>query len=153
MNKIFHLSLSLALLALAANAPANEAVVVSAADLKWVDGPASLPPGAKIAILEGDPSKAEPFTMRVKVPAGSQFLPHTHPVTERVTILSGTALFGLGEKIDEASAREMKAGDFAVIPPGTAHYAVTKSETVLQINATGPWVRQLIDATSPAARP
>lgn len=39
-------------------------------DLKWQDGPPSLPPGAKIAVLEGDPSKEGPFVFRVKVPAG-----------------------------------------------------------------------------------
>lgn len=34
--------------------------------LKWKDGPPSLPPGAKIAVLEGDPAKAGPFVFRVK---------------------------------------------------------------------------------------
>jgi hypothetical protein len=29
--------------------------------LEWKDGPPSLPKGAKIAILEGDPSKEGPF--------------------------------------------------------------------------------------------
>lgn len=45
--------------------------------LKWQDGPVSLPPGAKIAVLEGDPTKLGPFVFRVKVPDGYRIPPHT----------------------------------------------------------------------------
>lgn len=62
--------------------------------LKWQDGPPSLPPGAKIAVLEGDPTKPGPFVFRVKVPDGYKIPPHTHPKAERVTVISGT--FNLG---------------------------------------------------------
>jgi len=34
------------------------------AALKWQDGPPSLPKGAKIAVLEGDPGKEGPFAFR-----------------------------------------------------------------------------------------
>ena len=39
---------------------AMKAAIHKPADLQWKDGPASLPPGAKIAVLEGDPAKAGP---------------------------------------------------------------------------------------------
>src|SRR5207249_11880457 len=29
--------------------------------IEWKDGPAALPPGAKVAVLEGDPTKEGPF--------------------------------------------------------------------------------------------
>jgi len=35
------------------------------AEIKWRDGPGSLRPGAKFAVLEGDPSKEGPFVMRL----------------------------------------------------------------------------------------
>ena len=38
--------------------------------LEWKEGPPSLPPGAKIAVLEGDPSKEGPFVFRIKAPDG-----------------------------------------------------------------------------------
>src|SRR5438132_4528260 len=38
--------------------------------LKWQAGPPSLPKGALIAVLEGDPTKEGPFVFRVKVPNG-----------------------------------------------------------------------------------
>jgi hypothetical protein len=37
-------------------------------DLKWVDVP-SLPPGAKLALIEGPLSEAVPFTFRLRLPA------------------------------------------------------------------------------------
>src|SRR5438874_1715687 len=68
--------------------------------LKWQDGPPSLPPGAKFAVLEGDPTKSGPFVFRVKVPDGYKIPPHTHPRPERVTVVSGTFHLGMGESFD-----------------------------------------------------
>lgn len=48
-------------------------------DVTWKDGPPSLPKGARIAVLEGDPGKEGPFVFRVKVPDGYRVPPHTHP--------------------------------------------------------------------------
>ena len=44
--------------------------MVTPATTKWGAGPASLPPGAQAAALEGDPSKPGPFTLRIKIPDG-----------------------------------------------------------------------------------
>ena len=60
------------------------------------DGPPSLPKGAQIAVLEGDPGKEGPFVFRVKVPDGYRIPPHTHPKTERITVISGTFNIGMG---------------------------------------------------------
>src|SRR4030095_11386183 len=50
-------------------APAAEHVMVAAGALKWSDGPPSLPPGAKVAVVSGDPTKAQPFALRAQMPA------------------------------------------------------------------------------------
>lgn len=57
------------------------------AEIQWKDGPPSLPKGAKIAVLEGDPAKEGMFVMRVRVPDGFHIPAHTHPKAERVTII------------------------------------------------------------------
>jgi quercetin dioxygenase-like cupin family protein len=41
-------------------------------------------------VLEGDPRKPGPFTMRVSFPDGYRIAPHFHPTAERVTVLQGT---------------------------------------------------------------
>src|SRR5438105_9933034 len=78
--------------------------------LTWKDGPPSLPPGAKVAVLEGDPAKPGPFVFRVKVPDGYRIPPHTHPKPERVTVLAGTFHLGMGDRFDAANAEPLPAG-------------------------------------------
>ena len=52
---------------------ASEAVQINADSIKWGDAPPSLPKGAKVAVLYGDPSKAGPFCMRLVAPAGLKY--------------------------------------------------------------------------------
>src|SRR5947208_1386656 len=75
------------------------------AEIKWKDGPPSVPKGAMIAVLEGDPTKAGPFVFRIKLPDGYRIPPHTHPQTERVTVISGTFNIGMGDTFDEKKTR------------------------------------------------
>src|SRR5262245_14461945 len=82
------------------------------AQLKWKPAPASLPPGAKIAVLEGDPTREGPFVMRLLLPDGYRIPPHVHPRTERLTVISGTFHVGMGDKFDVSAGREMPAGTF-----------------------------------------
>ena len=111
----------------------------STADIKWVDGPASLPAGAKVALLEGNPAQEGPFTMRLQLPDGFQIPPHWHPAVEHVTVISGTFNLGMGEKFDKSSGRALAAGSFAFMPPGMRHFAWATGETVLQLHGQGPW--------------
>jgi quercetin dioxygenase-like cupin family protein len=120
-------------------AASSEHVMFAAADLKWNDGPPSLPAGAKIAVLQGDPGKAGPFTVRLQFPTGFKVPPHTHPTAEHVTVISGTLALGTGPKFDEAAAHEMTVGGFGVMPAGMQHFAMCKSECVVQVHAMGPF--------------
>ena len=106
--------------------------------LKWQDGPASLPPGAKIAVLEGDPTKAGPFVFRVKVPDGYRIPPHTHPKPERVTVISGTFKVGMGDTFDKKKMAAFTAGSFAFLDPDMHHYAMACGETIVQVHGSSP---------------
>ena len=108
-------------------------------DLLWMDGPASIPTGAKLAVLEGDPGKDGPFTMRLKMPDAYEIPPHWHSKIEHVTVISGTFNLGFGESFDMKAGREMPAGTFGFMPPGMRHFAFTKGETVIQLHGVGPW--------------
>src|SRR6059058_5421060 len=63
--------------------------------IEWKAAPAALPPGAKMAVLEGDPTKEGPFVVRFQFPEGYHIPPHTHPKTERVTVISGTLFLAM----------------------------------------------------------
>jgi quercetin dioxygenase-like cupin family protein len=114
-------------------------------ELKWQSGPASLPKGAQIAVLEGDPSKEGPFVFRVKVPDGYRIPPHTHPKTERVTVVAGTFNIGMGDKFDEHATKAMPAGAYGYWEAGMKHFVWTKGETIAQFHGMGPWSIQYVN--------
>ena len=107
--------------------------------MEWKPGPAAIPPGAKMAVLEGDPTKEGPFVVRFQFPAGYHVPPHTHPKTERVTVISGTLYLATGETLDRSSAKELPAGSFGYWPAGMKHTAWANGETVIQLHGIGPW--------------
>jgi quercetin dioxygenase-like cupin family protein len=108
-------------------------------DLTWGDAPPGLPAGAKMAVLNGDPGKPGPFTTRLQSPAGYTIAPHTHPTAERLTVISGTFNVGMGEKMDEASMKELAPGGYVVLPAKMAHYAKSTQESIVQIDSEGPF--------------
>ena len=120
------------------NQPSNHGFF-EPSDIKWIDGPASLPKGAKVAMLEGNPTQEGPFTMRLQLPDGFKIQPHWHPAVEHVTVISGTFNLGMGEKFETSGGRALPAGSFAFMPPGMKHFAWAKGETVVQVHGMGPW--------------
>ena len=120
-------------------AASTEHVMYAAADLKWSDAPPSLPAGAKIAVLDGDPGKQGMFTIRLQMPAGYKIPAHTHPTAEHVTVISGTTYLGMGPKLDDNAAKTMTAGGYVVLPAGMQHFAGTKEGCVVQVHAMGPF--------------
>src|SRR5437870_154811 len=59
-----------------AEAPPSKAVVLPASGITWGDPPPVLPKGAKMAVVSGDPGKAELFAVRLQMPAGYTIAPH-----------------------------------------------------------------------------
>lgn len=128
-----------------AAAPATPAPVaqvhtrLTPGEVKWSPAPPSIPKGAQVAVLHGDPSKPELFVMRLKFPKGYVIPPHSHPATEIVTVVSGTFRLGEGTKADRATAKPLPAGSFFAYSPGMVHYAFSDTESVVQISTMGPW--------------
>jgi hypothetical protein len=113
--------------------------MLTPAEIAWKDGPASLPKGAQVAVLEGNPAEPGLFTMRLKFPDGYRIPPHWHPAVERVSVIAGTFRFGMGERFDESQAKALPAGSFVFMAPKMAHYAWVEEETIVQLTGEGPW--------------
>jgi len=130
-------------------------VLVKPADLKWTEGPAALPPGSKMAVLEGDHSVPNAlFTIRLRLPANYRIMPHTHPADEHVTVISGAFWMGMGGKFEPSKLTELPAGAFAVMPVGHQHFAMTRTETIVQVHAVGPWAINYVNpADDPRSKP
>jgi quercetin dioxygenase-like cupin family protein len=111
--------------------------------LKWVEPPTL--PGAQLAIVQGDPSKAGPFTYRIKMPAGYKIPPHSHKARENVTVLSGVFSVAFGEKFDEGKGQELHAGGFVSVPAQRPHYGwAGGQETIVQVHGVGPTDLRLV---------
>ncbi len=130
--------------------PPSQHVLVSARDVTWGDPPPSLPKGAKMAVIAGDPTKAVPFAIRAQFPAGYRIPPHWHPTDENVTVLSGTLALGMGEQFDAAAAKDVPTGGFAVLPANMRHFAIARTAATIQINGMGPF---MINYVNPADDP
>lgn len=102
-------------------------LMMSPGELKWADGPPSLPPGAKAALLEGDMTKPELFTLRLQLPANYRIPAHWHPAVEHVTIVSGAFHVGTGDTLDETNAKALASGGFMLMPAKSNHFAFTKN--------------------------
>lgn len=107
--------------------------------VKWAPAPPSLPPGAELAVLEGDPGGSTgDFTVRLKMPDGYKIAPHSHPNRENVTVLSGTLKVGMGDQFVAATMMSFPAGSFAYVDPSMHHYAAASGDTVIQIHGASP---------------
>jgi len=124
-----------------------QAHVVTPDHLTWGPAPAILPTGARLAVLEGDPTKAGAFTMRLAMPAGYRIPPHFHQVDEHVTVISGAFQVGMGETFDEGKLTTLPPGTFGVIPPGMRHFARADKATVIQLHGIGPWGLTYVNPT------
>ena len=98
--------------------------------IKWGPAPPVLPKGAEAAVLS--------------VPA------HNHPTAEAVTVISGDFNIGMGDKLDEAKAEKLLPGSFVDLPANMNHFAFATSDSVVQINSTGPFA---INYVNPADDP
>ena len=117
----------------------SEHVTLTPSELKWENAPPVFPAGAMVAQLEGDPSKPGPFTIRIKAPDGYKVMPHWHPTSEHLTIISGEFHLGMGDTFDDTKGKELPAGSYASMPAHMHHFAWLKGETIVQIHGMGPF--------------
>jgi quercetin dioxygenase-like cupin family protein len=109
------------------------------ASIQWMPGTGQIPATVGVVVLDGDPSKPGPFTIRLKIPDGTKFPAHYHDDTERLTVISGTFMAGIGDNFDASKLIALPAGSFAVLPAKLWHYAMANGDTVVQVNGNGPF--------------
>src|SRR5438093_5673037 len=117
----------------------NTALAQAPSPWKWGPAPPSFPPGAKLAVLQGDPGQSALFTVRLDMPAGYKLPPHFHPTDESVTVIQGTFLIGMGDKLDVAHASPLKAGAFVTAGAGPHHLRGGRGRALLPVHGVGPF--------------
>jgi quercetin dioxygenase-like cupin family protein len=113
-------------------------VMQSLAEAKWGPAPPFLPAGAEIAVLAGNPMASEPYSVRLKFPAGYAVPAHWHPTDENVTVVSGEVYMGMGDKLDKSAGHGLGVGGFFRAPAHVNHFAYTKTATTIVLHGIGP---------------
>ena len=133
------LAIALSLAALFAVQVSQAQTTFTPDQVKWGPPPPSVPPGAQLAVVEGAPTASSgDFTVRLKMPDGYKFAPHTHPHRENVTVLSGTLRVGMGDQFDDSKMMSFGTGSFLYVDPTMHHYAGATGETIIQIHGMSP---------------
>lgn len=127
--------------------PPPHAVVAPGA-VKWEAGPPSLPPGAELAVISGDPSQVQPFVIRARVPVGWRVPLHWHPTTENITVLSGTVALGM----DGGAEQELTTGGFGVVPAEMRHTFVARTAVTIQVHGMGPFAVNYVNPADDPSR-
>jgi quercetin dioxygenase-like cupin family protein len=133
------------LTAFAMTASAQKGDASSQPELKWGPAPAVFPPGAQMAVLQGDPSGTGLFTVRLRMPNGYKIAPHTHPTDENVTVISGTFNVGMGKTFETKGMMSLHAGGFVTAPQNGAHYGSATGATIVQVHAMGPFAMTYVN--------
>src|SRR5258708_31836103 len=128
-------------------APASAGVIVTPDKIQWGPAPPVMPPGAKAAVIAGNPRGAGPVIIRLKMPDGYKIMPHWHPTAETVTVLSGEFRVAMGDKWDDSKLLSLPAHSLAVVPQHPTHYGVAKGETEVQVSGMGPFKIMYVNPT------
>jgi quercetin dioxygenase-like cupin family protein len=115
-------------------------------NLHWGPAPPSLPPGARMAIVSGDPTKPGPFEIQLDLPNGFTIAPHFHPTDEHQTVISGQFGHGMGDTTVAKSMTWLRRGESGTIPANAHHYAMARGHTILVVSSTGPFVVTYVNA-------
>ena len=103
-------------------------------------------PGQWIEKVWGDPDKpGAAFVIRIHDDAGYVVLPHTRPIDENITVVQGSRSLGMGSRFNRSALEPMELGTFGSVPKKMAHFAWSKTETIIQVHGIGPFSSELVD--------
>lgn len=116
---------------------AGQHTITTPAAVQWGPAPDALPPGAQLAVLDGDPGKPGMYSIRVKFPDGYRVPPHWHPGDEHILVLQGQLRLNVGE--GGTMTHVLPVGAYGKMPAKVAHEAIATGETILQLYGPGPF--------------
>jgi hypothetical protein len=89
--------------------------------------------------LSGDPAKAGLYAIRIHAEAGYIIMPHIHPEDENIVVVQGSWAAGMGERFNRQALEPMEVGTYALLPKKMAHFAFSKTQTIIQVHGLGPF--------------
>ena len=87
---------------------------------------AAFPSSVRLAVIAGQPSEAELFMIRVKVPGGVKLMPHRHSEDRIYTVISGVFYIGVGEEFEPDKLEAYPPGAVIALP-ATRHISIGRN--------------------------
>jgi quercetin dioxygenase-like cupin family protein len=106
-------------------------------DNAWKDAN-SIPPGAQIIMVYGNPKEQGPYVFRVKLPAGYKIPAHKHQDARTVTVLQGNYWSGVGEQFEQGKLTKFTPGSFYTTDAGVPHFSWAETDVIIQEMGQGP---------------
>ena len=95
--------------------------------------------GIQTIVLSGDPAKAGPYAIELKIPAHTHIAAHSHRDNRLAMVVSGEWHFGYGSKADDTHTSALTQGGFYTEPANAPHFAFTADQpAAVFITGTGP---------------
>ena len=118
-----------------------ELTMMNIEEVVWPTQEPDTPETMRIAVLEGvfpfGGQKA--FTALIEFRPGVEVPPHSHPTTERITVLRGELQFGTGAAAERSKAKALAPGAVMLVPPEQPHWGfIGTSNVLLYIHGVGP---------------
>jgi hypothetical protein len=112
----------------------------------------AFPPDQRFETVSGDPAKSgAPFVIRIHAEAGYIIMPHTHPIDENIVVVKGSWAVGMGDRFNRQALEPMEVGTYALVSKTMAHFALSKTDTIVQVHGIGPftthWVVPIYELT------
>ncbi len=103
--------------------------------------------GIRTTVLYGDPTKAGPYTIMLRVPPNARIAAHSHRDDRTAVVVAGVWHFGYGRKADEALFKTLPPGSFYTEPAAVEHFAMTGPEgATVYISGYGPTSTDYVEA-------
>lgn len=95
--------------------------------------------GIETIVLSGDPAKAGPYAIELKIPAHTHIAAHTHRDNRLAMVVSGEWHFGYGSKANDVQTSVLTQGAFYTEPANAPHFAFTGDQpATVFITGLGP---------------
>lgn len=105
----------------------------------WAGAGTSGVSGIETTILSGDPTRAGPYAIEIRVPPNTRIAPHGHRDDRFGVVVSGAWFVGYKTTADEAQAEARAPGAFYTEPAAAPHFAFTReTPAVVYITGYGP---------------
>jgi quercetin dioxygenase-like cupin family protein len=105
--------------------------------------------GIRTTVLYGDPTKAGPYTIALRVPPNTRIAAHSHRDDRTAVVVAGIWRFGYGRATSDALVKMLPPGSFYSEPAGIDHFAITGPEGAsVYISGYGPTSTDYVEAAN-----